>query len=84
MYDNQNYYVTIGSELFSSHKSTPVQISRYNDKLLIFEPKDNGSLLGEALAQKSFEKPVESLTVQIEGNEMDKIIVFLGAAQHGC
>ena len=76
-YDNQNYYVTIGSELFSSHKSTPVQISRYNDKLFIFEPKDNGILLGEALAQKPFEKPVKSLTVQIEENELDKIIAFL-------
>jgi len=76
-YDNQDYYVTIGSELFSSHKSTPVQISKYNDKLFVFEPKDNGILLGEALALKPFEKSVKSLTVQIEENEMDKIIVFL-------
>lgn len=76
-YDNQNYYVTMGADLFSSHKSTPVQISTYNDKLFIFEPKDNGILLGEALAQKSFEKPADSLAVQLEANELDQIIAFL-------
>lgn len=76
-HDNQDYYVTIGADLFSSHKSTPVQISRYNDKLFVFEPKDNGILLGEALAQKPFEKPLESLAVQPEANELEQIIAFL-------
>jgi len=76
-HDNQDYYVTLGVELFSSHKSTPVQISKYNDKLFIFEPKDNGILLGEALAKMPFEKPIESLAVQPEANELDQIIAFL-------
>lgn len=76
-HDNQDYYVTIGADLFSSHKSTPVQISRYNDKLFVFEPKDNGIFLGEALAQKPFEKPLESLAVQPEANELEQIIAFL-------
>ena len=76
-FENQNYYVAIGAELFSSHKSTPVAISSYNDKLFIFEPKTDGILLGEALAQKPFEKPVESLTVQPEENELEQIITFL-------
>lgn len=75
-HDNQYYYVTLGVELFSSHKSTPVQISKYNDKLFIFEPKDNGILLGEALAKKPFEKP-KSLAVQPDANELDTIIAFL-------
>ena len=76
-HDNQDYYVTLGVELFSSHKSTPVQISRYNDKLFIFEPKDNGVLLGEALAKKPFEKPIQSAAAQPEANELDHIITFL-------
>ena len=76
-FDNQDYYVTIGVELFSSHKSTPVQISRYNDKLFIFEPKDNGVLLGEALAKKPFEKSIQSSAAQPEANELDEIIAFL-------
>ena len=76
-FDNQNYYVTMGAEGFSSHKSTPVQISRYNDKLFLFEPKENGILLGEALAQKPFEKPVKSLAMLPQENELDQIIVFL-------
>jgi hypothetical protein len=71
--------VTIGADLFSSHKSTPVQISTYNDKLFIFEPKDDGILLGEALAQKPFEKPVKSSAEagRPEVNELDQIIAFL-------
>lgn len=76
-FDNQDYYVTMGVELFSSHKSTPVQISKYNDKLFIFEPKDNGILLGEALAKKPFEKPIQLSAEQPEANELDKIIAFL-------
>jgi len=75
-FSNQDYYVTLGVELFSSHKSTPVQISQYNDKLFIFEPKDNGVLWGEALAKKPFEKPLRSSTLP-EANELDQIIIFL-------
>jgi len=74
---NQDYYITLGVELFSSHKSTPVQISLYNDKLFVFEPKDNGILLGEALAKKPFEKPFKSLTIKPEANELDRIIAFI-------
>ncbi len=76
-FSNQNYYVTIGADLFSRHKSTPVQISRYNDKLFIFEPKENGILLGEALAQKPPEKKVESCTKLPEENEPEQIMAFL-------
>jgi len=76
-FSNQDYYVTLGVELFSSHKSTPVQISKYNDKLFIFEPKENGILLGEALAKKPFEKPIKSLAVQPKANELDLIIAFV-------
>jgi len=76
-FENQDYYVTLGVELFSSHKSTPVQISKYNDKLFVFEPKDNGILLGEALAKKPFEKPIQSSAAQPETNELDQIIDFL-------
>ena len=76
-FENQDYYVTLGVELFSSHKSTPVQLSKYNDKLFIFEPKENGVLLGEALSKKPFEKPIQSSAAQPEANELDRIITFL-------
>ena len=75
-HDNQDYYVTIGADLFSSHKSTPVRISRYNDKLFVFEPGASGILLGEALAKKPFEKPLESL-IEPEANDLDRIIALL-------
>jgi len=54
-----------------------VQISKYNEKLFIFEPKNNGILLGEALAKKPFEKPIKSLAVQPDANELDTMIAFL-------
>ena len=73
---NRDYYVTIGAELFSRHKSTPVQISRYNDKLFIFERGQDGILLGEALARKPFDKPPEP-AVTVEPDELSMIINFL-------
>jgi hypothetical protein len=75
-HDNQDYYVTTGAELFSRHKGTPIQISRYNDKLFIFEHGENGILLGEALAREPFEKP-QKITVQVAPDELDIIIAFL-------
>lgn len=74
---NQNYYVTIGADLFSRQKSTPVQISKYNDKLFVFEPKEDGILLGEALSQKPPTKPVKSSIGQPEANEPELIMAFL-------
>ena len=75
-HDNQDYYVTTGSSLFSNHKSTPVQISRYNDRLFIFEHGEDGILLGEAIARQPFEKPPES-PVTVEPDELSMIIDFL-------
>jgi len=74
---NQNYYVTVGTELFSRHKSTPVQVSKYHDKLFIFEPKDNGILLGEALAQTPPAKPINTISQKTEKNELEMIISLL-------
>jgi hypothetical protein len=76
-FDNQDYYVTVGADLFSSHKSTPVQISQYNDKLFIFQPTPNGILLGEAMAQKPYEKPTKPSDGDPEPNELELIITFL-------
>jgi hypothetical protein len=78
---NRDYYVTTGAELFSRHKSTPVHISRYNDKLFIFEQGEDGILLGEAIAREPFDKPPAPAVVQVEPDELDLIIDFL--VQHG-
>jgi hypothetical protein len=80
-HDNRDYYVTTGAELFSRHKSTPVHISRYNDKLFLFEQKEDGVLLGEAIAREPFDKPPAPAVVQVEPDELDLIIDFL--EQHG-
>ena len=73
---NRDYYVTCGAELFSRHKSTPVQISIYRDKLFIFEQGEDGILLGEALARQPFEKPPE-FSEKVQPDELDRIITLL-------
>jgi len=75
--DNRIYHVTVGADTFSSHKSTPVKISRYHDKLFIFEPADNGILLGEAMPITPPEYPVKSSGMDIEKSEFEQIIAFL-------
>lgn len=80
-HDKKDYYVTTGAELFSRIKSTPVHISQVKDKLFIFEPKEDGILLGEALATKPFEKTHEHGTRQLPPDEVDKIIELL--SKHG-
>jgi len=74
---NRDYYVTIGVDMFSRHKSTPVKISLYNDKLFIFGHGEDGILLGEALARRPFEKPPGPESVPIEPDELSMIIDFL-------
>lgn len=76
-HDKRDYYVTTGAEMFSRHKSTPVHISKVKDKLMIFEPKKDGILLGEALARKPFEKTSVSFPAQMAPDELDRIILLL-------
>lgn len=76
-HDNRDYYVTTGADLFSRHKSTPVQISRYKDKLFIFEQGEDGVLLGEALARQPFDRPPEPEAIKIEPDELSMIMRFL-------
>jgi hypothetical protein len=80
-HDKRDYYVTAGAEKFSRHKSTPVHISGFKDKLFIFEPKEDGILIGEALAKKPFEKPPAPSLPHIQPDELDRIILLL--SRHG-
>jgi len=75
--NNQKYYVAVGSEHFSRHKSTPVYVSDLQDKLFIFEYKSDGMLIGEALCQKPYEKPAQSTELTFEANEVEQITAFL-------
>lgn len=74
-YNNQTYYVAVGMENFSRHKSTKVFISVLSDKLFIFEFKEDGILLGEALRRKPFQKPVKQSLV-LEANEAELLIEY--------
>ena len=76
-HDNRDYYVTSGADRFSKHKSTPVKISRYKDKLFIFEQGEEGILLGEAIAKKPFNKPPTPAPAPVPPDELDTIIVLL-------
>ncbi len=76
-FGNRKYYVAEGTENFSRHKSTPVYVSHCEDKLFIFEYKDDGLLLGEALTQKPFDRPVYPHDNKIEASEVERIETFL-------
>lgn len=73
----QDYFVTTGAELFSRHKSTPVKISSYKDKLYIFEPGEDGVLLGEALACQPFDGPPVTRDIHTQPDEISRMIDFL-------
>jgi len=74
-HDKRDYFVTNGADRFSKHKSTPVKISRYKDKLFIFEQGEDGILLGEAIAKKPFDWPPAPSPVPPD--ELDTIIILL-------
>ncbi len=80
IFRNRTYYVALGAENFSRHKSTKVYVSVFSDKLFLFEHKDDGVLLGEALCQEPFEKP-DRQTPSIQANEAELIIDYLESKQ---
>lgn len=75
IFKNQTYYVAVGRENFSRHKSTRVKISCLTDKLFIFENKEDGIFLGEALRREPFLKSNQHPIV--ESNEVELIAEYL-------
>jgi len=73
----QTYYVAIGAENFSRHKSTPVSVSVLPEKIYIFEQKNDGILIGEALPQKPYKKPSHWGKGSPAANEVELIGEFL-------
>jgi len=83
-FDKQKYTVVMGAEKFSSHKSTQVRISRCGNKLYIFEHKQDGIILGEALCQPPCEKPksvVEKSEKRLKQNQVEQIGAYLQRKQ---
>ena len=76
-FDKQNFYVAEGAERFSRHKSTNVIISRVNEKLLIFEDKPDGIIIGEAVCQKKYNGSALLKNEVIPKNEVELISDFL-------
>jgi hypothetical protein len=76
-FQKQTYLVVEGAEKFNRHQSTKVYVSAVDGKLLIFEFKEDGILLGEAVCQEPFEKPVKSPLTGMKENEVERIIGFL-------
>ncbi len=76
-FDKQDFYVAEGAERFSRYKSTNVKISRVNEKLLIFEDKPDGMIMGEAVCQKKYDVSALSENKVIPKNEVELIAEFL-------
>jgi hypothetical protein len=74
-FKKQTYYVAVGAQHFSRHKSTQVYISDIGDKLFIFEHKENGILLGEALRREPYQKPTKQAAA--EPNAVELISAYL-------
>jgi len=74
-FNNQSYHVAVGAHSFSRYKSTKVHISDLGDKLFIFEHKQNGILIGEALRREPYQKPVKQPAV--EPNAVELIAAYL-------
>jgi hypothetical protein len=78
--NNKKYVVVVGAEKFSGYKSTPVQISHYHDKLYIFEDKNDGICLGEAICQQPSQKPISVTRKEkqrLKKNEVEQICAYL-------
>ena len=75
--NKQTYMVVDGADKFSRHKSTKVKISIVDDKLYIFEHKDDGVFLGEAICREPFEKTKKTPVAELKANELEQIIQFL-------
>ncbi len=79
-HNKQKYTVVEGCENFGSHKSTTVKVSHYNNKLFIFENKNDGVFLGEALCQKPSHKPesvIKKTKKRLKQNEVEQIAGYL-------
>lgn len=80
IYNKQKYAVVEGAEKFSSHKSTQVKVSYYDNKLYIFEDKKDGVCLGEALCQGASPKPASVIKKEekrLKQNEVEQIAGYL-------
>jgi hypothetical protein len=79
-YDKRKYTVVVGAEKFSSYKSTPVLVSYHNNKLYIFERKNDGVFLGEALCQQPSQKPksvIKKSQKRLKQNQVEQIAAYL-------
>jgi len=78
--NRQKYTVVVGADKFSSYKSTPVKISHYNNKLYVFENKDDGICLGEAVCQEPSQMPesvAHKAQQRLKRNEVEQICGYL-------
>lgn len=76
-FEKQDFYVAKGAERFSRYKSTKVIISKVEDKLLIFEDKSDGVIIGEAVCQKKYDVSASPKKSVIRKNEVELISEFL-------
>jgi hypothetical protein len=74
---NRTYVVVVGAEKFSRSRGTRVAVSHVDDKLLIFEDRHDGILLGEAIAQQPYEKPTQGAMPRLKENEVELMCRFL-------
>jgi hypothetical protein len=83
-YNNCHYCVTEGKSQFSTHRSTAVKISLYQNKLFIFEDKADGLLIAKAIKKGPSHTPksVQQKTqMHHQAHQFDIIKNFLQSKQ---
>lgn len=76
-FNKRKYIVVDGAEKFSRHQSTKVCVSAVNDKLYIFERKEDGILVGEAICQVPYEGAEYKPKMNLKTNEVERMIAYL-------
>jgi hypothetical protein len=76
-FGKRKYVVVVGAEKFNRTQSTKVSVSYVDGKLLIFERRSDGMLLGEAIAQQPYERKTADDTPKLKENEVELICRFL-------
>jgi hypothetical protein len=80
LYDKRTFYVVIGRDKFSHQQNTPVKVSYVDNKLLLFERKQGGVWLGEAMPQQPSAEPEhvkKKAKIRVNENAVEQIATFL-------
>ena len=73
-------YQVVSGDFYGSRKRVKVKVSKYNDKLYIFEPSEDGIAIGEAVMISEYEEPEgvkRHIRKKLKQNEFEQLVSYL-------